>query len=96
MRTGTSAAAIRDAFASGEFARAHGLWRDYARELSDVVRGGAEAAEEVAEAGELIGWARLFVKCYRAHATARLNEAHAADAYARRSPAARPRVRAIF
>jgi hypothetical protein len=83
-----AAAAIRRAFACGEFAKALKLWNAYAEELQRAIAGG-DAAAALAEAGQLVEWARLQGKCMRAHAAAQLNEARVASRYASGAPSPR-------
>jgi hypothetical protein len=76
-----AAAAIRRAFASGEFVKALKLWNAYAAEVRQAVSGnGAKAA--LAEAGELVEWARIEGRCLHAHTAAQLNETRVASRYA--------------
>jgi hypothetical protein len=80
-----AAAAIRRVFASGEFTKALKLWNAYAAELRQTIAGkGAEAA--LAEAGELVEWARIEGKCLHAHTAAKLNETRVASRYASIAP----------
>jgi hypothetical protein len=83
-------AAIRTAFASGEFAKARELWKAYAGELRGALEG-EDPAGALAEARQLLDWARLHANCLRAHAEAQLNETRIAARYA--GPAAAPQTR---
>ena len=85
--------AIRKAFASGEFAKGRRLWTQYAEELRAAIEERSATPTAMADAGRLLEWARLVVKCFRAHAQARLSHARVAAAYAD-APARVSRVRA--
>ena len=86
-------AAIRKAFASGEFEKAQRLWSQYAEGLRAAIEEGSATPAAMAEAARLLEWARLVVKCFRAHGQARLNGVRVATAYAA-APARASRVRA--
>jgi hypothetical protein len=83
-------AAIRDAFASGEFARAQSLWERYADRLKAEILGGSLPPESLAEARGLIDWARLLVEGIRSQGCDRLRNARVAEIYARQTTAAGP------
>jgi hypothetical protein len=85
--------AIRKAFASGEFEKAQRLWSQYAEGLRAAIEEGSATPAAMADAARLLEWARLVVKCFRAHGQARLNGARVAAAYAG-APAGVSRVRA--
>jgi hypothetical protein len=93
----TPKTAIEGAFAAGEFGRAERLWTEYARRLRGDLASGAAGAAELAEAGELLVWARTVVKCFRAHASTRIEGARVAAAYAGPDPAkSQKRARAVL
>ena len=77
-------APIRDALTAGEFTRAERLWRDYAGKLEAAVRAGTATQAMMAEAGELVEWARMVGKAFRAHTTHRLDCLRVAEIYASR------------
>jgi hypothetical protein len=72
--------AIRDAVASGEYAKAARLFDEYARALPT----NRAALDELQQ---LLGWTRLTVLCARAHGYARVqalrDELNVIDAYGR-------------
>jgi hypothetical protein len=90
-----AAAAIQRAFASGEFSKARTLWSVYAEQLR-VAIAGPGAAAALAEAGQLVEWARLYGKCLRAHAGAQLSETRIATQYADRAPARHTRLQTLL
>ena len=59
---------IRDAVISGEFRRAQALWEDFARHIGSELRAGRVSAQRLAEAGDLVVWAREMALAARAHA----------------------------
>jgi hypothetical protein len=81
MTTHASTAAIREAFAASEFARAGELAQVYAQELKQAFEQGRAGKAELAELRELIGWARLVVLGFHAHAGQRLRSARVAGIY---------------
>jgi hypothetical protein len=85
--------AIRQAFASRQFEKGRRLWTEYAEELRAAIEEGSATSTMMADAERLLEWARLVVKCFRAHAQARLNRAHVAATYAC-APARVSRIRA--
>ena len=85
MTTGALTAAIREAFAASEFARAGEFARAYVQELNQAIEQGRAGETELAELRELIGWARLVVSGFRAHAEQRLSSARVADIYSSQS-----------
>ena len=78
---GDSRSAIRNAFASGEFAKAQRLWDDYAAQLRLAIQAGTASETLMTETRELIEWARMVVISFRAGAAARLNRARVAQIY---------------
>ncbi len=84
-------AAICDAFACGEFARARRLWETYAGELRAAILSGSASPAALAEAREALDRSRLAVQVFRARAVDSLNRARVARAYTA-LPAARPRL----
>jgi hypothetical protein len=85
MTTHTSTAAIREAFAASEFARAGELARVYAQEVEQAFKQGRAGEAELAEVRELIDWARLVALGFRAHAEQRLGSACVAGIYSSQS-----------
>ncbi|MGA3098084.1 MAG: hypothetical protein ABSF25_16640 [Bryobacteraceae bacterium] len=85
--------AIRKAFASREFEKGRRLWTQYAEGLRAAIEEGSATPAMMADAGRLLEWARLVVKCFRSHAQARLNRTYVAAAYAG-APAHASRTRA--
>lgn len=77
---------IEEAFAAGEFGRAERLWTEYASRLREDLASGAAGAAELAEAGELLAWARTVVKCFQADASMRIERRRVAAAYAGAGP----------
>jgi hypothetical protein len=84
---------IRKAFASGEFDKGRRLWSQYAGELRAAIERGSATPAAMARAAQLLEWARLVVKSFRAHAQARLDGARVAATYAG-APARVPRITA--
>jgi len=78
--------AIRDAFASGEFAKAQRLWGDYAEQLRQSIGAGTATAAMLAETRELIDWSALRVKVHRAHAAHQLTGLYLAGFYQEPKP----------
>jgi hypothetical protein len=74
--------AIREAFASGEFAKGQRLWSQFAADLRVAIEEGLATPAAMADAARLLEWARLVVKCFRAHGQARLDGARVAATYA--------------
>jgi hypothetical protein len=74
-------AEIRRALAGGEFAVARRLWESYAGELRIAIEAGTATEASMAETRELLGYARVTVRSFQAHAAARLGATHAACAY---------------
>jgi hypothetical protein len=73
--------AIREAFATGEFAAGEKLWREYMDRLEAEIRAGRASVQALAEAGELLEWCRLGAKANCARALGALNQAHVAHVY---------------
>ena len=73
--------AIRSAFSAGEFAKGQRLWEAYAARLQQDILDGRATEAMLAEAFELLEWARLTVKSFRAHSADRLNSAFVARVY---------------
>jgi hypothetical protein len=88
--------AIREAFASSEYAKARRLWDEHAAALEASIRGGSATQAMLTEAGELVECARLMAKVRRSDARAELGEARAAVAYAGAPGQVAPHVRAVF
>lgn len=72
---------IRQAIASEEFATAQRLWNAYADGLRAAILDGSANERMMAEMGELVGWSRLVVQSFRAHAGDQVNRAHVARVY---------------
>jgi hypothetical protein len=87
-----SADSIREAIAGGDYARAQGLWNDYAGALA----AGGLSESSLSEAAELMEWSRQALLCARAHAVDRLRTLHVAAAYGGRATLRRPLLRASF
>ena len=85
------AAAICDAFASGEFARARRLWEQYAADLHASVAAGTASEAELAEAQSVLENSRLAVTVFRAREADTIGRTRAAQAY-RAAPATTPRL----
>jgi hypothetical protein len=76
-----SEAAIRAAFASGEFDKAQRLWSEYAANLHEAILNRTANVAMLSQARELIDWASLTVNTLRAHTTDQLNAIHVARSY---------------
>ena len=76
--------AIRQAVAAGDFPRVTRLWNQYATGIQEEICRGACTAARMAEARELVEWARLTWLCARSHLQARLNTIAAAERYTTR------------
>ena len=72
---------IRRAMASEEFATAQRLWDAYAEEVRAAILDGSATEDMMAEMCELVGWSRLVVRSFRAHAGDQVNRAHVAQVY---------------
>ena len=72
---------IRQAMASEEFATAKRLWDAYAEEIRAAILDGSATEGMMAEMCELVGWSRLVVQSFRAHAGDQVNRAHVARVY---------------
>ena len=83
---------VRNAVASGDFERAHGLWDEYVTYLQDELRRGSLTRAQLEEARELFEWARLTVLCARAHIQHRLNTLRVAEAYGEPLPSEARRI----
>jgi len=73
--------AIRQAVAAGDFPRATRLWNQYADGIQEEMRRGTCTTARLAEARELVEWARLTWLCARSHLQDRLNTIAAAERY---------------
>ena len=91
-----SISAVRNALASGEFAKAQSLWSDYVEELRQAILRGDATAGDMAEAAALLESARLSALVFRAHSAARLAESRAASLYAQRASSPAPRTRVLL
>ena len=72
---------IRRAMASEEFATAQRLWDAYAEQVRAAILDGSATVGMMAEMWELVGWSRLVVQSFRAHAGDQVNRAHVARVY---------------
>lgn len=72
---------IRRAVAAGDWPAVLRLWEPYAAGILDEIRRGTCTHARMAEAGELLAWARRVAWCARAHAQNRLDTIHAAKQY---------------
>lgn len=86
----TAAKGIRQAIASGEFAKAQNLWETYATELLADLQGGRPAAERLHEAAALVEWSRNFILCERAQIVERLRVLRVAGEYTEPAPPSAP------
>ena len=59
---------IREAVASGQFAKAQKLWNEYVVQLQEEIRRGSCPASRMQELSELVAWTRSAALCDRAHA----------------------------
>ena len=67
--------------ASEEFATAQRLWNAYAEEVRAAILDGSATEGMMAEMRELVGWSRLVVQSFRAHAGDQVSRAHVARVY---------------
>jgi hypothetical protein len=72
---------IRQAMASEEFAAAQRLWNAYAEQVRLAILDGSATESMMAETRDLVGWSRMVVQSFRAHAGDRVNRAHVARVY---------------
>jgi hypothetical protein len=72
-----SAESIREAVRAGEYGTALGLWQQYTQSVATA----GPTPDALAEAADLIEWARPLIRAARAHSLERLNILHAAGAY---------------
>jgi hypothetical protein len=72
---------IRRAVAAGDWPAVLRLWEPYAADILDEIRRGTCTHARMAEAGELLNWAKRVAWCARAHAQNRLDTIHAARQY---------------
>ena len=86
---------IRAAFASREFTEARRLWDAYAEKLREAILSHSATEQDMEETRRLVDWARVQVKCFRAHAGIRIAGAKGAAAYAS-SPTPAPLFRISF
>lgn len=91
--SGTSAKSVRDAVASGDYQLAIKMWEQYAAAIAAV----KPTRESLAEAAELIEWARPLLDAARSDAGERLRALHVAGVYGNRGASRRqPHVRTSF
>ncbi|MBZ5727988.1 MAG: hypothetical protein LAP87_23720 [Acidobacteriia bacterium] len=83
---------VRQAVASGEFARAQRLWNEYAARFEAELARGAIGEARLAEMRELVEWSRTVVLCARAHLGDQLDSAHVAEEYGMPRVPAGPRI----
>jgi hypothetical protein len=67
--------------ASEEFVTAQRLWDAYAEQVRGAILDGSATEGMMAEMCELVGWSRLVVQSFRAHAGDQVNRAHVARVY---------------
>jgi hypothetical protein len=67
--------------ASEEFATARRLWDAYAEGVRAAILDGSATESMMAEMRELLGWSRLVVQSFRAHAGEQVSRTHVARAY---------------
>jgi hypothetical protein len=72
---------IRRAMASQEFAVAQRLWDTYAEQIRLAILDGSATEGMMADMCELVGWSRVVVQSFRAHAGDQVNRAHVARVY---------------
>jgi len=72
---------IREEIGAGEFDRAALLWNDYAAAIRQEIDRGTCTRDRVAEAGELLDWARRVVYCVRMRTQARVHSMQVASRY---------------
>ena len=72
---------IRQAVNSEEFDRAGRLWEQYACRLDRAILDGSATGAMLLETRQLVDWAALVVKAFRAHTGAQLNSLHVAEVY---------------
>jgi hypothetical protein len=72
---------IRQAMASEEFDTAQRLWKAYAEQVRLAILDGSATEGMMADMRELVGWSRVVVQSFRAHAGDQVNRAHVARAY---------------
>ena len=95
-KTGEAVEAIRLALACEEFAKAQSLWTEHAGQLRQAILEGSATQAMLSETGELIGWSRLVVQAFRAHAVDQLNGARLLEVYSCPTPERPHVVRATF
>ena len=67
--------------ASEEFAAAQRLWDAYTEQVRLAILDGSATDGMMADMRELVGWSRLVVQSFRAHAGDQVNRAHVARVY---------------
>ena len=84
--------AIREAISSGEYKKAQSLWSEYVNGLRAQLRTGTLSRREFEQAGELLEWARLAVRCAQSHLRERLANVEVTGAYQESRPRPMPRL----
>jgi hypothetical protein len=72
---------MRQAVAAGDWPAVLRLWELYVADILDEIGRGTCTRARIAEARELLDWAKRFALCARAHAQNRLDTLHAARQY---------------
>ena len=72
---------IRQAMASEEFDIARRQWNVYAEQVRAAILDGSATEGIMAEMRELVGWSRVVVQSFRAHAGDQVKCAHVARVY---------------
>jgi hypothetical protein len=87
-----SAESVRQAVITGDYDRALSLWQQYTAEMAAA----EPTRESLAEAAELIEWARPVLESSRSQAVERLTLLHVASQYGRTTSRPRPQLRESF
>jgi hypothetical protein len=78
--------AVREAFSSGEFAKAQQLWEGEAERVRSLVENGNATPEVLTDLAETLAWAREVHKAFKAQAEALLAANRVAGRYASGPP----------
>jgi|tagenome__1003787_1003787.scaffolds.fasta_scaffold17535439_1 hypothetical protein len=73
--------AIRQAMSSEQFEAARHLWDEYAGSVRKAIENGTASPAMMSEMRDLVEWSRVVALSFRAHASDRLNQWHAAKVY---------------
>jgi hypothetical protein len=87
--------AVREAFSSGEFAKARQLWEAEAERVRSLIENGAATPKDVANLSETLAWARTVHTSFKAQAEALLAANRVVGRYAS-GPPSNPRTRAVL